>query len=68
MVAEGQTKAKINQQDQTVEFQDQATSANGAVADGETLNLIQQLEKQNQRIVQLMTKVNKLDKGIKLSK
>ncbi len=67
MINEGQTKAKIDSQKEMISFIDTTSATVNAQDDakeGEYLEVIEELEDQNKRIIQLMSQIQNLDSGI----
>jgi hypothetical protein len=70
MVSDGQIKAKINSEQQTIAFTDTASTgskANEEARESEYLEVIEELEGQNKRIIELMDQMEKVSYGIKNS-
>jgi hypothetical protein len=66
MIVEGLVNARLDMQNNTVEFTESET-AGRFQSNPETIRLIGTLEQQNQRIIALMQKSSKLDRNIQLS-
>lgn len=66
MITEGQIKAKINSQEQMISFIDTASisKANNDAKETEYLEIIEELESQSQRIINLMQQIGEVDSGI----
>lgn len=65
MINEGQIKAKLNSQQKMISFIDTASvGVNEDARESEYLEIIEELEQQNQRIIGLMDQITKVDAGI----
>ena len=69
MIKSGEIKAKIDAEKQMISFIDtQSTNANSEEGrEQEYIDVIEVLESQNQRIVDLMNKMEEMDTNLKLS-
>ena len=65
MISEGQIKAKIDSKEQMISFIDTASQGHSEEArETEYLEIVEELEKQSQRIIELMKKVENADTNI----
>ena len=70
MITDGQIKAKINSEQQTIAFIDIASAgskANEEAKESEYLEVIEELEQQNGRIIDLMNQMDQVSHNIKNS-
>ncbi len=68
MIDDDKIKAKIDSEKTMIQFIDATTSGSSEEArEQEYLQVIEELEQQNKRIVKLMGKMEKVDSGIKSS-
>lgn len=64
MINEGQTKAKIDSKQEMISFIDTTSGAMKTSDETEYLEVIEELEEQNKRIIELMNQVQDVDTNI----
>jgi thermostable 8-oxoguanine DNA glycosylase len=68
MIIDGNIQAKIDQKLKMISFVDLQQHEASSADNSEFFEVVEELERQNKRIVELMKEVQKVDSGIKTSK
>ena len=68
MIADGQIEAKIDQKQKMISFVDKESEDTKGAGNAEYLEVVEELERQNKRIIELMDQVQTVDTNIRQSK